>query len=284
MLSILHLLGTFVANLFKSRRRLEVENLFLRHQLNIALRHTPQRLRLHGSDRASLAWMTWLWPSLLGLARVVQPDTILRWHRAGFRAYWRWKSRGRPGRPRVCCELRELIRRMSKEKMLPILSTPFGSANLRASVAMLLPVEPPPMPPVNIPEAMSEGWLELWYQPKINVRRVAVDGAEALIRIRHPTWGIVTPAYFIPDDADPQLRALSVFVIDQSIKDWHEFVGLHGAIEIAINIPMAFFQHPDAIGDLCKIGGGEPHCAPARAAENKRAYSERNAKRHSFST
>ena len=62
--------------------------------------------------------MTWLWPSLLGLARVVQPDTILRWHRAGFRAYWRWKSRGRPGRPRVCRELRELIRRISKENPL----------------------------------------------------------------------------------------------------------------------------------------------------------------------
>src|SRR5262249_53945176 len=60
--------------------------------------------------------MTWLWPRLLGLARVVQPDTILRWHRAGFRAYW--KSRGRPGRPRVSLELRELIRRMSTENPL----------------------------------------------------------------------------------------------------------------------------------------------------------------------
>src|SRR6266566_8919186 len=104
MLAILHLLGTFVANLFKSQRRLEVENLFLRHQLNIALRAAPHRLRLRGSDRALLAWMTWIWPSLLSLSRVVQPDTILRWHRAGFRAYWRWKSRGRPGiswKPRV---------------------------------------------------------------------------------------------------------------------------------------------------------------------------------------
>src|SRR5438034_1207421 len=62
--------------------------------------------------------MTWLWPSLLGLSRVVQPDTILRWHRAGFRAYWRWKSRGQPGRPRVSRELRELIQRMSKENPL----------------------------------------------------------------------------------------------------------------------------------------------------------------------
>src|SRR6266702_7190157 len=97
MLAFLQLLGIFVANLFRPRRRLEVENLFLRHQLNIALRGAPHRLRLRGSDRALLVWMTWLWPSLLGLSRVVQPDTILRWHRAGFRAYWHWKSRGRPG-------------------------------------------------------------------------------------------------------------------------------------------------------------------------------------------
>ena len=74
MLAILHLLGTSVANLFKSRRRLEIENLLLRHQLNIALRGAAHRVRLRGSDRAVLVWMTWLWPSLLGLSRVVQPD------------------------------------------------------------------------------------------------------------------------------------------------------------------------------------------------------------------
>src|SRR5262244_3293152 len=118
MLAILQLFGTFVANLFRSRRQLEVENLFLRHQLNIALRRVPHHLRLRGSDRALLVCMTWLWPRLLDLSRVIQPGTILRWHRAGFRAYWRCKSRGRPGRPRVCRELRELIRRMSKENPL----------------------------------------------------------------------------------------------------------------------------------------------------------------------
>ena len=118
MLAILRLLGTCIANLLKSWRRLEVENLFLRHQLNVALRRAPRHLRLRGSDRALLVWMTWLWPRLLGLSRVVQPDTILRWHRAGFRAYWRWKSRGWPGRPRVSRELRDLIRRMSKENPL----------------------------------------------------------------------------------------------------------------------------------------------------------------------
>jgi hypothetical protein len=118
MLAIVHLLGTYVANLFKSRRRLEAENLFLRHQLNVALRHRPPRLRLRGSDRALLVWMTRLWPSLLGLARIVEPATILRWHRAGFRTYWRWKSRGRAGRPRIERELRDLIRRMNRKNSL----------------------------------------------------------------------------------------------------------------------------------------------------------------------
>src|SRR5262249_54645431 len=66
MLAILQLLGTLVANLFRSPRRLEVENLFLRHQLNIALRHAPHRLQLRGSDRALLVWMIWFWPRLLG--------------------------------------------------------------------------------------------------------------------------------------------------------------------------------------------------------------------------
>jgi hypothetical protein len=84
MLAILHALGMLVADLFKSRRRLEAENLLLRHQLNIALRRAPPRLRLLGSDRALLTWMMRLWPSLLDAVQVVQPETILRWHRAGF--------------------------------------------------------------------------------------------------------------------------------------------------------------------------------------------------------
>ena len=73
MLEILHLLATFVDNLFRSRRRLEIENLFLRHQLNIAVRRAPRRLQLHGSDRALLVWITWIWPNLLDLSQVVKP-------------------------------------------------------------------------------------------------------------------------------------------------------------------------------------------------------------------
>jgi hypothetical protein len=81
MFAILHALGMLVADMFKSRWRLKVENLFLRHQLNIALRREPPRLRLRGVDRALLVLMTRLWPSLLGAAQVVQLETILRWHR-----------------------------------------------------------------------------------------------------------------------------------------------------------------------------------------------------------
>ena len=83
----------FVADLFKSRRRLEAENLFLRHQLTIALRQAPSRLRLHGSDRALWVWITRIWPNLLDLSQVVKPETILRWHRAGFKAL-RTRDRG----------------------------------------------------------------------------------------------------------------------------------------------------------------------------------------------
>jgi hypothetical protein len=89
MLAILYALGMFVADLFKSRSRLEAENLFLRYQLNLALRQKPPRIRLRGSDRALLVWMVRLWPRLLNAVQVVQPETILRWHRAGFRTFWR---------------------------------------------------------------------------------------------------------------------------------------------------------------------------------------------------
>ena len=78
MLAVLYSLGMFLIDLFKSRRRLEAENLFLRHQLNIPLRRAPPHLRLCGCDRALLVWMTRLWPSMLGVAQVVEPETILR--------------------------------------------------------------------------------------------------------------------------------------------------------------------------------------------------------------
>jgi hypothetical protein len=131
MFVILHALGMFVADLFKSRSRLEAENLLLRHQLVIALRRAPPRLRLRRSDRALLIWMTKLWPSLLSATQVVQPETILRWHRAGFKMFWRWKSRNRVGRPKIDRGLRDLIQRMSKENRL------WGASRIHGELLML---------------------------------------------------------------------------------------------------------------------------------------------------
>jgi transposase InsO family protein len=131
MFAILHSLAIFVIDFFKSPRRLEAENLFLRHQLSIALRRAPPRLRLRGSDRALMVWLTRLWPSLLGAAHVVQPETILRWHRAGFTAFWRWKSRKPAGRPKIARELRDLIRRMSKE------NPKWGASRIHGELLML---------------------------------------------------------------------------------------------------------------------------------------------------
>ena len=131
MFAILHALGMFVADLFKSRTRLEAENLFLRHQLTIALRQAPSRLRLRGGDRALLIWMTRIWPDLLGFAQVVQPETILRWHRTGFKAFWRWKSRKRAGRPTIDRGLRDLIQRMSKE------NPQWGASRIHGELLML---------------------------------------------------------------------------------------------------------------------------------------------------
>src|ERR1019366_7432214 len=131
MLAILRALGMFVADMFKTRLRLEIENLFLRHQLNIALRRAPPRLRLCGSDRGLLVLMTRLWPRLLGVGPVGQPETILRWHRTGFKAFWRWKSRNRAGRPKIDCGLRDLIQRMSKEY------PQWGAARVHGELLML---------------------------------------------------------------------------------------------------------------------------------------------------
>jgi len=131
MFPILHALAIFVSDLFKSRSRLEVENLFLRHQLNVALRQAPTRFRMRDIDRLLLVWMVRLWPNLLGVVLVVKPETVLRWHRAGFRAFWRWKSRNRAGRPRIDRDLRDLIRRMSRENPL------WGAPRIHGELLML---------------------------------------------------------------------------------------------------------------------------------------------------
>src|SRR5260370_31268659 len=118
MASFLGLLLLALAAPFKSKVPLEPEIVLLRHQLNLLRRRLPAKPRLTTADRLLFVWLYRLVPSLLSAAIVVQPDTIVRWHRAGFRSYWRWKSCSRGGRPKVAAEVRSLIRRMSLENSL----------------------------------------------------------------------------------------------------------------------------------------------------------------------
>src|SRR5258706_11294064 len=107
-----------LASPFKSKSRLEAENAVLRHQLIVLRRKLKGRARLTNSDRWFFVQMYRCFPSILKVVTIVRPETLVSWHRAGFRRYWRWKSRRRGGRPRIEIELRALIRQMSMENLL----------------------------------------------------------------------------------------------------------------------------------------------------------------------
>src|SRR6266852_7484795 len=107
-----------VASPFKSKSRLEAENAVLRHQLIVLRRKAQGRIPLTNTDRCFLVQLYRWFPSIVQVVTIVQPESIVRWHRAGFRCYWRWKSRPRGGRPQIDADLRALIRRMSIENPL----------------------------------------------------------------------------------------------------------------------------------------------------------------------
>ena len=106
------LLGLLVS-LFRSRSELQAEILALRHQLNVLRRSAPRCTKLGKADRLLFILLYRLWPSVLRSIIVVQPETVVRWHRQGFKAFWRLKSRGTRGRPKVPKEIRDLIREIS---------------------------------------------------------------------------------------------------------------------------------------------------------------------------
>jgi transposase InsO family protein len=118
MLDFLRLFLHVLAAPFRAQAQLEAEVTLLRHQLNVLRRQAPSKPRLTAADRLLLVWLWRLFPSLRSAITIIQPDTVLRWHRSGFRLYWRWKSRSRSGRPRVPVEVRSLIRRLSMENPL----------------------------------------------------------------------------------------------------------------------------------------------------------------------
>src|SRR5450432_1289592 len=118
MIGLFHFVLAVLASPFKSKLRLQAENAVLRHQLIVLKRRLHGRVRLTNNDRWFFIQLYRWFPSILKVLTIIRPETLVRWHRAGFRYYWRWKSRSRGGRPLIEADLRALIRKMSIENPL----------------------------------------------------------------------------------------------------------------------------------------------------------------------
>src|SRR5207248_9944687 len=127
MIALLCFFLTLFASLSKSKSRLEAENAALRHQLILLQRKTTGRVHLTNGDRLFLIQLYRWFPSVLKVITIIRPETVVRWHRAGFRRYWRWKSRSLGGRPLIEADLRALIRRMSVDNPLSVAPRTHGA-------------------------------------------------------------------------------------------------------------------------------------------------------------
>ena len=105
-----------LSSILRSRAVLELENLALRHQIGVLQRSASKRPKLTPLDRVLWAWLSGIWSDWRSALAIVKPETVVAWHRTGFRLFWTWKvRRGQPGRPVICREVRDLIRRMCRE-------------------------------------------------------------------------------------------------------------------------------------------------------------------------
>jgi hypothetical protein len=118
MVGLLCFVFTILASPFKSKILLEAENTALRHQLIVLRRQVRGRVRLTNNDHLLFVQLYRWFPSILKVLTIIRPETLIGWHRVGFRRYWRWKSRSRGGRPQIEADLRALIRRMNIENSL----------------------------------------------------------------------------------------------------------------------------------------------------------------------
>ncbi len=116
MLILLATLLSPLRSIFRSRAGIELENLALRHQIGVLQRSARRRPKLTPGDRLVWICLSRLWRDWRSALAIVKPETVVAWHRAGFRLFWTWKvRRGQPGRPVISREFRDLIRRMGRE-------------------------------------------------------------------------------------------------------------------------------------------------------------------------
>lgn len=132
MNSILKPLVATLIGLLRNRAMLHLEIIALRQQLAMISEQDRKRIRFHGHERLFWISLYRCWPGRLQTLRVFKPDTLVRWHRKGFRSYWRWNSRhGRGGRPSIDLDVRQLIRTMSRDNV------GWGAPRIHGEIAML---------------------------------------------------------------------------------------------------------------------------------------------------
>jgi EAL domain-containing protein (putative c-di-GMP-specific phosphodiesterase class I)/CheY-like chemotaxis protein len=140
-------------------------------------------------------------------------------------------------------------------RMLPSLQKPFGSGDLEKALRKIadltVPVphglkrkSAPRRQPADLGLALENNWLELWYQPKINLQSLKVCGAEALVRLRHPGEGVIAPIDFLPPAGDPLYKPLSTFVMTRATSDWLTFANHGFPLKLAVNVPASVLSAP----------------------------------------
>ncbi|MFD2181386.1 EAL domain-containing protein [Rhodoplanes azumiensis] len=155
---------------------------------------------------------------------------------------------GPPASPALAAA-QELAAALGLTALTP-LATPFRPADLAARVAHLAPRRATLQAPVDIEEALAAGWLEPWYQPQVDLSTGTIRRAEALLRLRHPVWGVIEPARFLPSGADLPWRAVSDLVVDRAIADWRGFAARGTPIGLAVNVPLTVLREPDFVRSL----------------------------------
>ena len=170
-------------------------------------------------------------------------------------------------------ELLEDVRRIGARHgltMRPPLTKPFRAESIR-HIVREANLADSPLAVVGLEEALAKGWLELWYQPKVDLRTKTLSGAEGLIRCRHPVQGILSPASFLPGALESSQAALTEHVIATALRDWDDFaatgVRLHTAVNTSIgalanlSLPALIREHrsnsPDWPGLILEVTESE---------------------------
>lgn len=146
----------------------------------------------------------------------------------------------------------EEIRQLGIQKglrMLPSLKKPFRRSEVDRVLGAAEPQPPADTPPIvfDLDEALQKDWLELWYQPKVDLGRKRIVGAEALIRLRHPQFGVVSPASFIPSEFGPDYEKMTAFVVATAARDWRQLPALGVTLGISINASITMLQRPSFV-------------------------------------